>query len=108
MLMVGAWALEVAEERPDAQILGMDLSPVQPNVVPQNCEFIVGDLTEGLDGQFDPGSFDLVHSRYVTRQRTNVDLVWLLPESKENSGLVIFTTSLPFSSLELGGPSSVS
>jgi hypothetical protein len=40
----------------------MDLSPANPSYeVPDNCEFIVGDLTEGLD--FDDGSLDLVHSR---------------------------------------------
>jgi len=36
---------------------------MQPTDVPENCEFIVGDLTETL-ADFDTGSFDLVHSRY--------------------------------------------
>jgi len=42
----------------------MDLSPIQPTDVPENCDFIVGDLTEDLDS-FDDGSVDLVHSRCV-------------------------------------------
>jgi Methyltransferase domain len=57
----GAWCIEVADEYPTAMVRGIDLSPVQPNLVPDNCEFIVMDLTEGLE--FDSGSQDLVHSR---------------------------------------------
>jgi hypothetical protein len=44
-------------------VIGMDLSPVQPTEVPDNCEFRVGDLTESLD-DYNDGSFDLIHSRY--------------------------------------------
>jgi hypothetical protein len=43
----------------------MDLSPIQPvDDVPTNCEFRVGDLTQNLE-DYDDGSFDLIHSRYV-------------------------------------------
>ena len=42
----------------------MDISPIQPTLSPANCEFLVGDLTTDLD-EFDDGSIDLVHSRYV-------------------------------------------
>jgi ubiquinone/menaquinone biosynthesis C-methylase UbiE len=59
----GAWAIEVAEQFPGAKVVGMDLSPIQPIDVPQNCEFVVGDLNEGLE--FDSGSMDLVQGRYV-------------------------------------------
>jgi SAM-dependent methyltransferase len=58
----GRWAIEVADEYEDANVVGIDLSPTSPSYeVPDNCEFIVADLTEGLD--FDDGSLDLVHSR---------------------------------------------
>jgi methylase of polypeptide subunit release factors len=57
----GAWCIEVADEFPEANVCGMDLSPIQPNDVPDNCDFIVGDLTEGLD--FDESLMDLVQSR---------------------------------------------
>jgi len=43
----------------------MDLSPIQPDFVPPNCEFMVGDLMEDL-ADFDDGSFDLVHSKYFS------------------------------------------
>jgi len=58
----GRWAIEVAEEFENATVTGMDLSPAEPLYeVPENCEFIVGDLTEGLG--FNDASLDLVHSR---------------------------------------------
>jgi SAM-dependent methyltransferase len=56
-----SWCFEVADQFPDARVVGIDLSPVQPTAVPDNCEFIVADFTEGLE--FDNGSLDLVHSR---------------------------------------------
>ena len=58
----GRWAIEVADDYPPATVIGLDLSPMQPEEVPENCEFIIGDLTECLV-DFDDGSFDLVHSR---------------------------------------------
>jgi len=58
----GRWAIEVADQYEDANVVGLDLSPTSPSYeVPDNCEFIVADLTEGLC--FDEGSIDLVHSR---------------------------------------------
>jgi hypothetical protein len=62
-LMIGAWAVEVAEEYPSARVIGMDLSPVQRQDVPSNCRFIIGDLTKDLE-EFGNGGLDLVHSRY--------------------------------------------
>lgn len=35
----GIWAIEFAEQHPEADILGTDLSPIQPEFVPQNCRF---------------------------------------------------------------------
>jgi hypothetical protein len=58
----GRWAIEVADEYPRATVIGLDLSPMQPDNIPENCEFIIGDLTESL-ADFDDGTFDLVHSR---------------------------------------------
>jgi Methyltransferase domain len=67
VLRSGAWARQVADEFPTARVIGLDLSPIQPTLVPLNCEFMVGDLTQDL-GDFNEGSIDLVHSRQVTFQ----------------------------------------
>ncbi|OAP54984.1 hypothetical protein AYL99_10684 [Fonsecaea erecta] len=56
----GIWAMDVADAYPGAQVLGIDLSPIQPNWVAPNLSFQVFDLEEPWDM---PGRFDLVHSR---------------------------------------------
>ena len=59
----GRWAIEVALEHPMSTVTGIDIFPVSPNFeVPQNCTFILGDLTNGLQ-EFGDGSHDFVHSR---------------------------------------------
>jgi tRNA G46 methylase TrmB len=58
----GRWVVEVADDYPTAHVVGIDLSPIQPTDVPSNAEFILMDLSQGLD--FETGSTDLVQSRY--------------------------------------------
>ncbi|EPS35435.1 hypothetical protein H072_11185 [Dactylellina haptotyla CBS 200.50] len=60
----GAWAIEAAETYPDAEIIGIDISPhLKPDETPGNlwCQF--DDLNDPFN--FRPGEFDLVHSRLV-------------------------------------------
>jgi len=40
----GIWAIEFADEHPNAEVLGVDLSPIQPHFVPPNCHFEIDDL----------------------------------------------------------------
>jgi len=61
----GAWAVAVAEKFPDAVVHGIDLSPIQPEYAPDNCDFFVDDLTDGGLDRYHDGSVDLVHSRMV-------------------------------------------
>ncbi|KAL8766199.1 MAG: hypothetical protein Q9209_006964 [Squamulea sp. 1 TL-2023] len=57
----GIWAIEMAETFPDAQVVGTDLSPIQPTWVPPNCMFEVDDVT--MEWTFRKNSFDFIHSR---------------------------------------------
>jgi len=57
----GKWVIEVAHEYSTAQVIGIDISPIQRTNIPANAEFMVMDLTRGL--LFDMGSTDLVQSR---------------------------------------------
>jgi hypothetical protein len=54
--------MDVADDYPGAHVLGIDLSPIQPGLVPPNLEFQVADAEEDWDM---PGRFDLVHTRYM-------------------------------------------
>ncbi|KAL8836587.1 MAG: hypothetical protein Q9176_006224 [Flavoplaca citrina] len=57
----GIWAIEMAELFPNAQVVGTDLSPIQPVWVPPNCMFEVDDVT--LEWTYRKDSFDFIHSR---------------------------------------------
>ncbi|KAJ5812848.1 hypothetical protein N7447_009871 [Penicillium robsamsonii] len=59
------WAMEMAEDYPEADIIGTDLSPIQPNWAPPNCRFFVDDAES--DWTFSSGeSFDYIHSRSMS------------------------------------------
>ncbi|KAL2020941.1 hypothetical protein VTK56DRAFT_7828 [Thermocarpiscus australiensis] len=56
----GIWAIEMGDEYPEAQIIGTDLSPIQPVFVPPNVRFFVEDSSEDWDY---PPEFDFIHTR---------------------------------------------
>ncbi|KAG8768465.1 hypothetical protein FRB91_010007 [Serendipita sp. 411] len=61
----GTWAIEMAREYPDAEVLGIDLAPVpvDGDTLPSNCRFEVDNINLGL-AHFG-GQFDVVHIRFV-------------------------------------------
>jgi SAM-dependent methyltransferase len=58
----GIWSIEFADEYPSAQVLGTDISPIQPEQVPPNCEFLIDDCTK--DWIFH-SKFDFIHTRAI-------------------------------------------
>ncbi|KAJ0107682.1 hypothetical protein J7T55_010288 [Diaporthe amygdali] len=57
----GIWAIEMAQEYPGSTVIGTDLSPIQPAMVPSNCSFEIGDAEEADWGFDEP--FDYIHAR---------------------------------------------
>lgn len=57
----GIWAIDMADKYPSASVLGTDLSPIQPDMVPPNCTFEVDDAT--LEWTFPTDHFDFIHVR---------------------------------------------
>ncbi|KAF4446728.1 hypothetical protein F53441_9661 [Fusarium austroafricanum] len=56
----GIWAIDFADEFPAAEVLGTDLSPIQPQWTPPNCTFEVDDFeSEWVFRQ----QFDFIHAR---------------------------------------------
>ncbi|KAH7156006.1 S-adenosyl-L-methionine-dependent methyltransferase [Dactylonectria macrodidyma] len=56
----GIWAMDFADEHPSAQVIGTDLSPIQPKWTPPNCVFEVDDFeTDWLYER----PFDFIHAR---------------------------------------------
>lgn len=59
----GIWCIDMADEYPDCQVLGVDLSPVQPSWVPPNCRFDVDDFDQ--EWTFGENRFDMIHGRFL-------------------------------------------
>ncbi|KAI9805716.1 MAG: hypothetical protein M1833_005209 [Piccolia ochrophora] len=58
----GIWAIEFADAHPKAQVVGNDLSPIQPKFVPPNCTFEVDDAEAQWTNS---GKFDFIHARMM-------------------------------------------
>lgn len=56
----GIWAMDFADEYPSAEVLGIDLSPIQPKWTPPNCIFEVDDFEEEWVYR---KPFDFIHGR---------------------------------------------
>ncbi|KAK2746529.1 methyltransferase domain-containing protein [Colletotrichum kahawae] len=59
----GLWAIEFADEHPEAEVLGVDLTPVQNQFVPPNVKFEVDDIEQPWANS---QPFDYVHIRGMT------------------------------------------
>ncbi|MCJ1477623.1 hypothetical protein MMC13_006296 [Lambiella insularis] len=59
----GIWAIQMAEKYPNTEVIGIDLSPVQPEWVPPNLVFEIDDLE--AQWLYTPGTFDFIHCRFM-------------------------------------------
>ncbi|KIW81861.1 hypothetical protein Z517_04887 [Fonsecaea pedrosoi CBS 271.37] len=58
----GIWAIQFADEHPAAQVIGVDLSPIQPTLIPPNCSFEIDDVEREWTWSF---RFDYIFSRMM-------------------------------------------
>ncbi|KDN68753.1 putative methyltransferase domain-containing protein [Colletotrichum sublineola] len=58
----GIWAMDYADEHPAAEVIGVDLSPIQPEYVPPNCRFEIDDVEKEWTWQ-EP--FDFIFARHM-------------------------------------------
>ncbi|KAJ4268951.1 hypothetical protein NW762_003022 [Fusarium torreyae] len=57
----GIWAIAFGDEYPEAEVIGTDLSPIQPEWVPPNVKFVIEDCL--LDWTWPLDYFDFIHIR---------------------------------------------
>lgn len=68
----GIWAIQMADKFPEAQVTGTDLSPIQPDLVPENCVFEIDD--NSLDWTWEDNQLDYVHVREMMGSIKDWDL----------------------------------
>ncbi|KAF5969528.1 methyltransferase [Fusarium coicis] len=59
----GIWAIDFADSFPDTQVIGTDVSPIQPGWIPPNLRFDIEDCTQ--EWTFAPNSQDYIHFRWL-------------------------------------------
>ncbi|KAI1033102.1 hypothetical protein LB504_006286 [Fusarium proliferatum] len=59
----GVWAIDFADAHPETEVIGIDLSPIQPNFLPTNLQFQVDDLEDEWTFSY---NFDFVFARMMT------------------------------------------
>ena len=59
----GNWATDFADLHPECNVIGVDLSAIQPQYAPPNCKWEIDDLEQ--DWTY-PQKFDLIHARMLT------------------------------------------
>ncbi|KAL1715031.1 S-adenosyl-L-methionine-dependent methyltransferase [Schizophyllum commune] len=60
----GMWAIQMADEFPSAEVIGVDVAPIQPREVPSNCTFELCDCNQA-SLPYPDGYFDFIHARSV-------------------------------------------
>ncbi|KAG8916625.1 hypothetical protein FRC00_014598, partial [Tulasnella sp. 408] len=64
----GAWAIAMARQFPDADVVGVDLVPVNPSSLhreqPHNCRFEICNANAELD-RYPSGAFNIIHIRLM-------------------------------------------
>ena len=59
----GLWAIDVADQIPSAYVVGVDLSPIQPTLIPPNLQFEIMDADDTWEGFGQ--RFDLIHTQFM-------------------------------------------
>ncbi|KAJ9319263.1 hypothetical protein DTO271D3_32 [Paecilomyces variotii] len=59
----GLWAIDFGDNFPQAEIIGNDLSPMQPEHVPPKVTFIIDDFED--EWVYEGRQFDFIHARYL-------------------------------------------
>lgn len=65
----GIWAVDMADLHPQAEVIGNDISPIQPSWVPHNLKFEVDDIEE--DWTYEDNFFDYIHMRSLSGSIVN-------------------------------------
>ncbi|KAA8629113.1 hypothetical protein SMACR_09155 [Sordaria macrospora] len=60
----GVWAIDFADDHPNCNVVGTDISPIQPTWLPPNACFEINDATK--QWTYQENYFDFIHLRWLT------------------------------------------
>ncbi|KAM3479570.1 hypothetical protein MY5147_001625 [Beauveria neobassiana] len=72
----GKWCIELADIYPNTTFQGMDLSPIQPDWVPENVSFVVDDIEHAAGWTYDDNMFDYIHIRHIVHSIRDRQELW--------------------------------
>jgi len=84
---------DFADEYPGCEVIGTDISPMQPRWVPPNCRFEIDDANN-IPWTFEDNTFDFIHIRSMYGCISDWDAVYreafrcLKPVSKREGFLI--------------------
>ncbi|KAH7629220.1 S-adenosyl-L-methionine-dependent methyltransferase [Sordaria sp. MPI-SDFR-AT-0083] len=67
----GFWAIDFADDHPDCEVIGTDISPVQPTWCPPNFRFEIDDANK--EWTFKTDHFDYIHVRFLNGATSDWD-----------------------------------
>ncbi|CAF3487033.1 hypothetical protein SNK03_004567 [Fusarium graminearum] len=73
---IGRWCIDLADNYPNTQFHGMDLSPIQPDWVPENALFFVDDIEHEAGWTYNADSFDYIHIRHTLHSIKDREQLW--------------------------------
>lgn len=68
----GIWAIDMADQNASVSVIGVDLSPIQPEFVPPNCSFEVDDVDD--EWTYPDNHFDFIFIRELFGSITSWDI----------------------------------
>jgi len=65
----GIWAIDFADQHAESEVIGLDISPQQPQWIPVNLKFEVDDITQ--EWTYPANTFDYIHMRWMVGSVAN-------------------------------------
>lgn len=72
----GKWCIDLADDYPNCEFHGMDLSPIQPDWVPENVLFVVDDIEHEAGWTYPDEKFDYIHIRHTIHSIRDRPQLW--------------------------------
>ncbi|KAH7228560.1 S-adenosyl-L-methionine-dependent methyltransferase [Fusarium redolens] len=84
----GDWAIDLADNNPGVDVIGIDIVPIQPDWIPPNVEFQIDDCEQ--EWTFNESSIDYIHARGLNGNVNRTRLTRTVFKTLKPGGVVEF------------------